>query len=233
MRTISLRSAQNENIATTKRGKPKYAGGLVLEPKKGLYDTFILLLDFNSLYPSIIQEFNLCHTTLPEWSMAAEAMDREDEESGGGGVGGVSKADGDDAPAATSDPTKTPPKADGRSGMPDLPDESVPEGVLPKVIKSIVGRRSLVKQMIKKEKNETLKAELDLKQKALKLTANSMYGCLGFAHSRFYAQPIAALITAMGRETLQRTVEIAETTVGLEVIYGGEQSGALRACTCP
>ena len=51
-----------------------------------------------------------------------------------------------------------------------------------------------------------------------------MYGCLGFSFSRFYAQPIAALITQMGRETLQRTVDIAQDTVGLEVIYGDTDS---------
>lgn len=66
--------------------------------------------------------------------------------------------------------------------------------------------------------------QLDIRQKALKLTANSMYGCLGFTHSRFYAHPIAALITSMGRETLQRTVDIATNTVGLDVIYGDTDS---------
>lgn len=74
------------------------------------------------------------------------------------------------------------------------------------------------------EKNPEKKAELDIRQKALKLTANSMYGCLGYSHSRFYAQPIAALVTAMGRETLQRTVDIATETVGLDVIYGDTDS---------
>jgi DNA polymerase elongation subunit (family B) len=48
-----------------KRNVPKmfFNGGFVFEPKPGLYDN-IICLDFASLYPSIMEAFNICFTTL-------------------------------------------------------------------------------------------------------------------------------------------------------------------------
>ncbi|KFK28387.1 hypothetical protein AALP_AA8G508400 [Arabis alpina] len=163
------------NGSKTKKG-PAYAGGLVLEPKKGLYDKYVLLLDFNSLYPSIIQEYNICFTTIPR---------SEDE-------------------------------------VPRLPTSQT-TGVLPELMENLVGLRKQVKDYMKKETG--LKYwELDIRQQALKLTANSMYGCLGFSNSRFYAKPLAELITLQGREILQRTVDLVQNHLNLEVIYGDTDS---------
>ncbi|KAJ2850481.1 DNA-directed DNA polymerase alpha catalytic subunit pol1 [Coemansia brasiliensis] len=161
------------------RRKPAYMGGLVLEPKRGLYDRFVLLLDFNSLYPSIIQEFNICFTTVRR-------------------------------PGNPDD-------------IPDMPAPDLPTGILPRLLKTLVDRRRQVKQLLKKAASEEEAAQLNVRQLALKLTANSMYGCLGFTHSRFYAKPLAMLITSRGREILQSTRDLA-LSEGLEVIYGDTDS---------
>lgn len=61
-------------------------------------------------------------------------------------------------------------------------------------------RRRQVKQLMKGTSSSDLLQQYDIRQKALKLTANSMYGCLGFRNSRFYAKPLAALVTGKGRQ---------------------------------
>ncbi|XP_032764158.1 DNA polymerase alpha catalytic subunit-like isoform X2 [Rattus rattus] len=74
-------------------------------------------------------------------------------------------------------------------------------GILPREIRKLVERRKQVKQLMKQQDlNPDLVLQYDIRQKALKLTANSMYGCLGFSYSRFYAKPLAALVTYKGRE---------------------------------
>ena len=81
---------QPSAATSTKRGKAAYSGGLVLEPKIGLYDDIVVLLDFNSLYPSIIQEYNLCFTTVDR-SDIASACQSETSKPGPLGKGDLHK----------------------------------------------------------------------------------------------------------------------------------------------
>ncbi|XP_064455746.1 DNA polymerase alpha catalytic subunit-like [Ornithodoros turicata] len=184
----NVREEDDELQASATKGKkkgPSYSGGLVLEPKKGFYDTYILLMDFNSLYPSIIQEYNICFTTV---SLCKPDGSRDDDY------------------------------------VPDLPSSTSEQGVLPSEIRKLVESRRQVKSLMKaSDVTPDLHMQYDIRQKALKLTANSMYGCLGFVNSRFYARPLAALITSRGREILMQTKDVVEN-MGLDVIYGDTDS---------
>lgn len=179
--------ATTSSNVSKKQGKKKaaYSGGLVLDPKKGFYDKLILLMDFNSLYPSIIQEYNICFTTIKRKSTTA--------------------SDDDVANLV-------------------LPGSNTEFGVLPTQIRRLVESRREVKKLMKSpDLPPDQYMQYNIRQMALKLTANSMYGCLGFTHSRFYAKPLAALVTMKGREILMDTKEIVQKS-NYDVVYGDTDS---------
>lgn len=181
-----LETNDDDATTVTSNKKPKYQGGLVFEPEKGLHKNYILVMDFNSLYPSIIQEFNICFTT----------VDR-------------------DAYNVTHDEERD---------LPSLPERETDAGVLPRLLSTLVSRRREVKKLLKDPRlSASERAQCDIKQQALKLTANSMYGCLGYTNSRFYAKPLAMLVTNKGREILMDTRQLAES-IGLRVVYGDTDS---------
>lgn len=152
---------ENDYIAPEKHrdrpeGRVTLSGGLVLEPHAGLYRTFVLLLDFASLYPSIVREY-----------------------------------------------TRT--------------------GVLSAEMTTLVESRREVKRRMTGELSARLLRQCDARQTALKLTANSIYGCLGHVHSRFYCPELASSITARGRDILLHTQTIIEE-MNYRVIYGDTDS---------
>lgn len=175
------RKANNDNgDAPSSSKKAKYQGGLVFDPEKGLHKNYILVMDFNSLYPSIIQEFNICFTTV---NRDPENIDE----------------------------------------LPDVPESDKAQGVLPRLLATLVERRREIKKIMATEKDPHKKMQCDIRQQALKLTANSMYGCLGYVNSRFYAKPLAMLTTNKGREILMNTRQLAES-LELSVVYGDTDS---------
>lgn len=96
-------------------------------------------------------------------------------------------------------------------------------GLLPVEIRRLVESRREVKKLLASSidtpANAAQRAQWNIRQAALKLTANSVYGCLGFTGSRFCARGMAALVTALGRSVLSNTKDLVEN-MNLEVDFG-------------
>lgn len=201
----------------------KFKGGYVLEPKAGLHQNYTLLLDFKSLYPSIIRRYNLCYTTVKRENVPLEfytdykVRHKIIEES-------PDPAD----MVSNHQPKFLTKKQANEQGV----------YILPFTLENLIDRRGLVKREMKDVKrklnSETIsktqrskledKLEaLDIKQLAVKVVANSIYGSLGFKTSRFYSKDIAAMVTYYGRSLLKKTIEVVEQE-GYEVLYGDTDS---------
>lgn len=159
-----------------------YKGAIVLDPVKGWYpNDVVAVLDFASLYPSIIIAFNLCYSTL--------ILLQEAEK-----MGWVLDLDYEISP----------------NGEAFLLNEKR-AGVLPLILRKLLLARAEVKNQMKKvaEGCDEYKG-LDGRQGGLKTTSNSVYGFTGATKGRLPMLEVSSTVTGYGRLLIEMTKAIVE-----------------------
>ncbi|MFZ5500423.1 MAG: DNA-directed DNA polymerase, partial [Candidatus Micrarchaeota archaeon] len=97
-------------------------------------------------------------------------------------------------------------------------------GLIPFVLDYLVDRRMELKKGLKGlDKDSEEYVRLSARSQALKILANSFYGYMGYARSRWYSRPCAESVTAWGRKHIMETIMAAEKS-GFMVIYGDTDS---------
>ena len=148
------------------------------ESKVGFDETAICAsVDVNSLYPSIIMLFNLCWSTIllsraAAEEAAAQGIELRHYHFYGRDYWVVQFTEG---------------------------DAHMRRGILPTIMEYLINTRKAVKKKLKASRDAVEKELLDVKQAALKVLANSMYGFTGFAKSAMPALTIAAAMTCCVR----------------------------------
>lgn len=174
-------------------------GGYLIDSRPGLYDN-VLLLDFKSLYPSIIRSFLVDPLGM---ALATEL---------------VTDSANDTTTDKTSD-THTESDVDSARKSGEVPVEGFngarfarDAAILPELIEQLWQERDLAKAS----------GSAALSQ-AIKIIMNSFYGVLGSSGCRFFDPRLASSITRRGHEIIQRTQAYIENA-GHPVIYGDTDS---------
>lgn len=159
-----------------------FNGGFVFDPVVGLHNN-IICLDFASLYPSIMQAYNICFSTLVPPERAARVKDstvniikfEQDEPVDGKPKkrGGMPDEDND---MAIGDPVEEDDEDEEKAATVKRAYEykwvkrEVREGVLPRIVRELVAERNQVKGQIKEveKKNDPLENVLPFLNRAIR-----------------------------------------------------------------
>lgn len=188
---------------------------LVMEPYSGYYKDPIVLLDFRSLYPSIIIAYNLCFSTCLGKISANRRIKI-------GALPGFKAPDG-----AFRRPLEEITIAPN-SCM--FIKASVRKGVLPRMLEEVLNTRFMVQATMKEAAalgDEEHRRVFDAQQLGLKLLANVTYGYTAATFTgRMPCSDIADSIVLLGRATLERAIRLIEgkREWGAKVVYGDTDS---------
>lgn len=197
---------------------------LIMEPLSNFYNDPVLVLDFQSLYPSMIIAYNLCFSTClghvpgPTDQVKQGALHQR--------LGCTSfKLPLDVLNSIGSENINIAPS--DRSDGVMFVKPNVRAGVLPAMLKEILETRKMVKDRMKKSANDPLlKQMMDFCQLALKLIANVTYGYTSASFSgRMPCIDVADSIVGLGRRTLENAMAVVEKEwSNCKVVYGDTDS---------
>ncbi|MBZ3873081.1 DNA polymerase zeta catalytic subunit [Sciurus carolinensis] len=188
---------------------------LIMEPESRFYSNSVLVLDFQSLYPSIVIAYNYCFSTCLGH---VENLGKYDEFK----FGCTSlKVPPDLLYQIRHDITVSP------NGIAFV-KPSVRKGVLPRMLEEILKTRFMVKQSMKTYKQDrALSRMLNARQLGLKLIANVTFGYTAANFSgRMPCIEVGDSIVHKARETLERAIKLVNDTKkwGARVVYGDTDS---------
>ncbi|XP_054990548.1 DNA polymerase zeta catalytic subunit isoform X1 [Sorex araneus] len=188
---------------------------LIMEPESRFYSNSVLVLDFQSLYPSIVIAYNYCFSTCLGH---VENLGKYDEFK----FGCTSlRVPPDLLYQIRHDITVSP------NGVAFV-KPSVRKGVLPRMLEEILKTRLMVKQSMKAYKQDrALSRMLDARQLGLKLIANVTFGYTAANFSgRMPCIEVGDSIIHKARETLERAIKLVNDTKkwGARVVYGDTDS---------
>ncbi|KAG6005557.1 hypothetical protein E4U54_000315 [Claviceps lovelessii] len=186
---------------------------LVMEPQSAFYTSPLLVLDFQSLYPSVMIAYNYCYSTF---------LGRINNWRGTNKMGFTEYKRQQGLLALLRDYINIAP-----NGMMYV-KANIRKSLLAKMLTEILETRVMVKSGMKKDKDDkVLQQLLNNRQLALKLLANVTYGYTSASFSgRMPCSEIADSIVQTGRETLERATAYIHSVErwGAEVVYGDTDS---------